>query len=101
MFPGLETKTEDREGKKYIVAYHAAGKKALASKCASDLAFPLSVVTSGILFLLLLACSCCGLLGCYAGKDTDHVIPSKKVNKVHIHRAILQTVSGRGPRSFM
>ncbi|XP_030886743.1 pseudouridylate synthase 7 homolog [Leptonychotes weddellii] len=39
LFPGLETKTEDREGKKYIVAYHAAGKKALASKCASDLAF--------------------------------------------------------------
>ncbi|XP_045350484.1 pseudouridylate synthase 7 homolog isoform X6 [Leopardus geoffroyi] len=30
LFPGLETKTEDREGKKYIVAYHAAGKKALA-----------------------------------------------------------------------
>ena len=33
LFPGLETKTEDREGRKYIVAYHAAGKKALASKC--------------------------------------------------------------------
>lgn len=32
LFPGLETKTEDREGRKYIVAYHAAGKKALASK---------------------------------------------------------------------
>eukprot|EP00069_Balaena_mysticetus_P017396 bmy_10589T0 len=32
LFPGLETKTEDREGKKYIVAYHAAGKKALAKK---------------------------------------------------------------------
>ncbi|XP_019814214.2 pseudouridylate synthase 7 homolog isoform X2 [Bos indicus] len=31
LFPGLETKTEDREGKKYIVAYHAAGKKALAN----------------------------------------------------------------------
>ncbi|XP_070325571.1 pseudouridylate synthase 7 homolog isoform X1 [Odocoileus virginianus] len=30
LFPGLETKTEDREGKKYIVAYHAAGRKALA-----------------------------------------------------------------------
>ncbi|XP_020652930.3 pseudouridylate synthase 7 homolog isoform X2 [Pogona vitticeps] len=30
LFPGLETKTEDRDGKKYIVAYHAAGKKALA-----------------------------------------------------------------------
>ncbi|XP_048642106.1 pseudouridylate synthase 7 homolog isoform X3 [Marmota marmota marmota] len=30
LFPGLETKTEDREGRKYIVAYHAAGKKALA-----------------------------------------------------------------------
>ncbi|XP_051856426.1 pseudouridylate synthase 7 homolog isoform X3 [Antechinus flavipes] len=30
LFPGLETKTEEREGKKYIVAYHAAGKKALA-----------------------------------------------------------------------
>lgn len=39
LFPGLETKTEDREGKKYIVAYHAAGKKALASKWACDLAF--------------------------------------------------------------
>lgn len=33
LFPGLETKTEDRDGKKYIVAYHAAGKKALASEC--------------------------------------------------------------------
>uniref|UniRef100_A0A8C4VIJ5 Pseudouridine synthase 7 n=1 Tax=Gopherus evgoodei TaxID=1825980 RepID=A0A8C4VIJ5_9SAUR len=32
LFPGLETKTEDRDGKKYIVAYHAAGKKALASE---------------------------------------------------------------------
>ncbi|KAM4675261.1 pseudouridylate synthase 7 homolog isoform 2-T2 [Discoglossus pictus] len=31
LFPGLETKTEDREGKKYIIAYHAAGKKALAN----------------------------------------------------------------------
>ncbi|KAM5236847.1 pseudouridylate synthase 7 homolog isoform 2-T2 [Ctenodactylus gundi] len=31
LFPGLETKTEDREGTKYIVAYHAAGKKALAN----------------------------------------------------------------------
>uniref|UniRef100_A0A803T4Y1 Pseudouridylate synthase 7 homolog n=1 Tax=Anolis carolinensis TaxID=28377 RepID=A0A803T4Y1_ANOCA len=30
LFPGLETKTEDCDGKKYIVAYHAAGKKALA-----------------------------------------------------------------------
>lgn len=30
LFPGLETKTEDREGRKYIIAYHAAGKKALA-----------------------------------------------------------------------
>ncbi|XP_060100697.1 pseudouridylate synthase 7 homolog isoform X2 [Heteronotia binoei] len=31
LFPGLETKTEDRDGKKYIVAYHTAGKKALAN----------------------------------------------------------------------
>ncbi|KAM8770882.1 pseudouridylate synthase 7 homolog isoform 2-T2 [Rhynchonycteris naso] len=31
LFPGLETKTENREGKKYIVAYHAAGRKALAN----------------------------------------------------------------------
>ncbi|XP_061496397.1 pseudouridylate synthase 7 homolog [Rhineura floridana] len=31
LFPGLETKTEDRDGKKYIVAYHVAGKKALAN----------------------------------------------------------------------
>ncbi|XP_029910375.1 pseudouridylate synthase 7 homolog isoform X2 [Myripristis murdjan] len=30
-FPGLETKTEEREGHKFIVAYHAAGKKALAA----------------------------------------------------------------------
>uniref|UniRef100_W5NEK4 Pseudouridine synthase 7 n=1 Tax=Lepisosteus oculatus TaxID=7918 RepID=W5NEK4_LEPOC len=30
LFPGLETKTEEREGVKYIVAYHAAGKRALA-----------------------------------------------------------------------
>lgn len=29
-FPGLETKTEERDGCKFIVAYHAAGKKALA-----------------------------------------------------------------------
>ncbi|NP_001016884.1 pseudouridylate synthase 7 homolog [Xenopus tropicalis] len=31
LFPGLETKTEEREGKKYIIAYHAAGKKALSN----------------------------------------------------------------------
>ncbi|XP_053174851.1 pseudouridylate synthase 7 homolog isoform X2 [Scomber japonicus] len=30
-FPGLETKTEDKEGRKFIIAYHAAGKKALAA----------------------------------------------------------------------
>lgn len=30
LYPGLETKTEDRDGKKLIVAYHAAGKRALA-----------------------------------------------------------------------
>ncbi|XP_041966807.1 pseudouridylate synthase 7 homolog isoform X2 [Alosa sapidissima] len=30
MYPGLETKTEEKDGRKYIVAYHAAGKKALA-----------------------------------------------------------------------
>ncbi|XP_034031946.1 pseudouridylate synthase 7 homolog isoform X2 [Thalassophryne amazonica] len=29
-FPGLETKTEEKEGRKFIVAYHVAGKKALA-----------------------------------------------------------------------
>uniref|UniRef100_A0A4W3INT6 Pseudouridylate synthase 7 homolog n=1 Tax=Callorhinchus milii TaxID=7868 RepID=A0A4W3INT6_CALMI len=32
LFPGLETKTEEREGKKVIIAYHVAGKTALASK---------------------------------------------------------------------
>ncbi|XP_016305904.1 pseudouridylate synthase 7 homolog, partial [Sinocyclocheilus anshuiensis] len=31
LYPGLETKTEDRDGKKFIVAYHAAGKTALAA----------------------------------------------------------------------
>ncbi|XP_035379464.1 pseudouridylate synthase 7 homolog isoform X2 [Electrophorus electricus] len=31
LYPGLETKTEQREGKKFIVAYHTAGKKALAA----------------------------------------------------------------------
>ncbi|XP_030630385.1 pseudouridylate synthase 7 homolog isoform X2 [Chanos chanos] len=31
LYPGLETKTEERDGKKFIVAYHAAGKKALAA----------------------------------------------------------------------
>lgn len=31
LFPGLETKTEEKDGRKYIVAYHAAGKKALAN----------------------------------------------------------------------
>ncbi|KAF5907573.1 pseudouridylate synthase 7 isoform X1, partial [Clarias magur] len=31
LYPGLETKTEEREGKRVIVAYHAAGKKALAA----------------------------------------------------------------------
>lgn len=31
-FPGIETKTEEKEGRKFIVAYHAAGKKALAGK---------------------------------------------------------------------
>ncbi|XP_058502592.1 pseudouridylate synthase 7 homolog isoform X2 [Solea solea] len=30
-FAGLETKTEEKEGRKFIVAYHAAGKKALAA----------------------------------------------------------------------
>ncbi|XP_037308106.2 pseudouridylate synthase 7 homolog isoform X1 [Pungitius pungitius] len=29
-YPGLETMTEERDGRKFIVAYHAAGKKALA-----------------------------------------------------------------------
>ncbi|KAM3869805.1 pseudouridylate synthase 7 homolog [Diretmus argenteus] len=29
-FPGLETKTEERDSRKFIVAYHAAGKKARA-----------------------------------------------------------------------
>ncbi|KAM4554080.1 pseudouridylate synthase 7 homolog isoform 2-T2 [Fundulus diaphanus] len=31
LFPGLETKTEEKDGHKFIVAYHAAGKKALAA----------------------------------------------------------------------
>uniref|UniRef100_A0A8C5SDB7 Pseudouridylate synthase 7 homolog n=1 Tax=Laticauda laticaudata TaxID=8630 RepID=A0A8C5SDB7_LATLA len=31
LFPGLETKTENQDGKKCIVAYHAAGKKSLAN----------------------------------------------------------------------
>ncbi|XP_024137010.1 pseudouridylate synthase 7 homolog isoform X1 [Oryzias melastigma] len=31
-FPGLETKTEEKDGCKFIVAYHVAGKKALAVK---------------------------------------------------------------------
>ncbi|XP_048864936.1 pseudouridylate synthase 7 homolog isoform X1 [Brienomyrus brachyistius] len=31
LFPGLETKTEERDGRKFIVAYHAAGKTALAA----------------------------------------------------------------------
>ncbi|KAJ8371780.1 hypothetical protein AAFF_G00302240 [Aldrovandia affinis] len=30
-YPGLETKTEERGGRKFIIAYHAAGKKALAA----------------------------------------------------------------------
>ncbi|XP_029008308.1 pseudouridylate synthase 7 homolog isoform X2 [Betta splendens] len=30
-FPGLETKTEEKDGRKFIVAYHAAGKKALSA----------------------------------------------------------------------
>uniref|UniRef100_A0A671YUS5 Pseudouridylate synthase 7 homolog n=1 Tax=Sparus aurata TaxID=8175 RepID=A0A671YUS5_SPAAU len=30
-FPGLETKTEEKDGRKLIVAYHTAGKKALAA----------------------------------------------------------------------
>ncbi|XP_011605767.1 pseudouridylate synthase 7 homolog isoform X2 [Takifugu rubripes] len=30
-FPGLETKTEEKDGSKFIVAYHAAGKKALGA----------------------------------------------------------------------
>ncbi|KAK5615426.1 multisubstrate pseudouridine synthase 7 [Crenichthys baileyi] len=30
-FPGLETKTEEKEGHKFIVAYHVAGKSALAA----------------------------------------------------------------------
>lgn len=31
LFPGLETKTEERDGQRVIVAYHAAGKTALAA----------------------------------------------------------------------
>ncbi|XP_063783104.1 pseudouridylate synthase 7 homolog isoform X2 [Pseudophryne corroboree] len=31
LFPGLETKTEDRDGKKFIIAYHSAGKNALSN----------------------------------------------------------------------
>uniref|UniRef100_A0A8C7WQQ5 Pseudouridylate synthase 7 homolog n=1 Tax=Oryzias sinensis TaxID=183150 RepID=A0A8C7WQQ5_9TELE len=30
-FPGLETKTEEKDGCRFIVAYHVAGKKALAA----------------------------------------------------------------------
>ncbi|KAL4625058.1 pseudouridylate synthase 7-like [Arapaima gigas] len=30
-YPGLETKTEERDGRKFIVAYHAAGRRALAA----------------------------------------------------------------------
>ncbi|KAM7388828.1 hypothetical protein PAMP_024975 [Pampus punctatissimus] len=30
-YPGLETKTEEKEGHKFIVAYHTAGKKALSA----------------------------------------------------------------------
>ncbi|XP_077567235.1 pseudouridylate synthase 7 homolog [Stigmatopora nigra] len=30
-FPGLETKTEEKDGRKFIVVYHVAGKKALAA----------------------------------------------------------------------
>ncbi|XP_075996852.1 pseudouridylate synthase 7 homolog [Genypterus blacodes] len=30
-FPGLETKTEERDGCRFIVAYHVAGKRALAA----------------------------------------------------------------------
>ena len=36
LFPGLETKTEEKEGHKFIVAYHAAGKKALAGTWRGD-----------------------------------------------------------------
>lgn len=32
-FPGLEAKTEEKDGSKFIVAYHVAGKKALGGKC--------------------------------------------------------------------
>lgn len=31
-FPGLEAKTEEKDGSKFIVAYHVAGKKALGGK---------------------------------------------------------------------
>ncbi|XP_018610354.1 pseudouridylate synthase 7 homolog isoform X2 [Scleropages formosus] len=31
MYPGLETKTEERDGRRFIVAYHTAGKRALAA----------------------------------------------------------------------
>ncbi|XP_032895803.1 pseudouridylate synthase 7 homolog isoform X7 [Amblyraja radiata] len=36
LFPGLETKTEEREGKKFIIAYHVAGRTALAKVKAAD-----------------------------------------------------------------
>lgn len=32
-FPGLEAKTEEKDGCKFIIAYHVAGKKALGGKC--------------------------------------------------------------------
>lgn len=35
-YPGLETKTEEKEGRRFIVAYHAAGKKALAGMCKGE-----------------------------------------------------------------
>lgn len=35
-FPGLETKTEEKDGRKFIVAYHTAGKKALAGMWRGD-----------------------------------------------------------------
>lgn len=42
-FPGLETKTEEKDGRKLIVAYHTAGKKALAGMWQEHRCQPYSV----------------------------------------------------------
>lgn len=98
LFPGFETKTEDGEGRKYIGAYRAARKKALASRWGRRRRFSCRGLPRGRAAprapcpLVSRAPCCC------VEEETDHVTPSKKASSIISDaRAAL---SGRGHSVF-